>query len=204
MAPKYTLKYFNLRGLGEPLRFLFAYGGIEYEDVRFSFEEWPALKGSMPYGKAPVIETDGEVLHQTMAMGRYLARQLKLTGGDDWEAMLCDMAIDTVTDFRLQIVGYHYEKDESLKAQKKEVLFNETIPYYLEKFDADVKKNDGHFVRGKLTWADLVIVAIFEMLQDMLQVNFTEKYSNLKGIMDKVLALPQIKEWVEKRPKTNY
>ncbi|XP_071439843.1 glutathione S-transferase-like [Hetaerina americana] len=204
MAPKYTLKYFHIRGLGEPLRFLFAYGGIDYEDVRFTFEEWPALKSSMPYGKVPVIETDGEDLHQTLAMARYFARQLKLTGDDDWEAMLCDISIDTVTDLRLQIVAYNFEADEDAKEKKKEVLVNETIPFYLEKLDDDVKKNNGHFVLGKLTWADLVNVAILDMLQDMMQMSFTENHTNLKGIMDKVMAIPQIKEWVEKRPKTSF
>ena len=44
--PKFKLHYFNVTALGEPLRFLFAYGGIEYEDVRVDFADWPALKPS--------------------------------------------------------------------------------------------------------------------------------------------------------------
>lgn len=43
----YTLFYFNVKALAEPLRYLFAYGGIEYEDVRVTRDEWPALKPSM-------------------------------------------------------------------------------------------------------------------------------------------------------------
>ena len=45
--PKYKLYYFDIRGLGEQIRILFAYGGIEYEDIRISQEEWPALKPSL-------------------------------------------------------------------------------------------------------------------------------------------------------------
>lgn len=45
--PTYKLYYFDIRGLAEPTRILLAYGGIEYEDVRLSKEEWPALKPSM-------------------------------------------------------------------------------------------------------------------------------------------------------------
>lgn len=45
--PTYKLTYFNVKGLGEPIRILFAYGGIKYEDVRFENENWPALKASM-------------------------------------------------------------------------------------------------------------------------------------------------------------
>jgi hypothetical protein len=31
-------------GLGEPIRFLLSYGGVEFEDFRFEFEEWPQIK----------------------------------------------------------------------------------------------------------------------------------------------------------------
>lgn len=42
----YTLFYFNVKALAEPLRYLFAYGNLEYEDVRVTRDEWPALKPS--------------------------------------------------------------------------------------------------------------------------------------------------------------
>lgn len=44
--PKFKLTYFNIRGLGEPIRWLFAYGGIEYEDNRIERDDWPTLKSS--------------------------------------------------------------------------------------------------------------------------------------------------------------
>lgn len=44
--PTFTLFYFNIKALAEPVRYLFAYGGQEYEDVRVTRDEWPALKPS--------------------------------------------------------------------------------------------------------------------------------------------------------------
>lgn len=44
--PTFKLTYFNVKALAEPTRYLFAYGGIEYEDVRINEEEWAALKPS--------------------------------------------------------------------------------------------------------------------------------------------------------------
>lgn len=44
MAPKYKLTYFDIKALGEPIRMLFSYANVEFEDERISFENWPKLK----------------------------------------------------------------------------------------------------------------------------------------------------------------
>lgn len=45
--PAYKLHYFNAKGLAEPIRFLFAYGRLPYEDIRIEYKEWPAIKSCM-------------------------------------------------------------------------------------------------------------------------------------------------------------
>lgn len=42
----YKLHYFNLTGLGEAIRFLFKYGGIDFEDIRYEITEWEDNKNS--------------------------------------------------------------------------------------------------------------------------------------------------------------
>jgi hypothetical protein len=42
--PSYKLSYFNVRALGESIRFMLSYGGIDFEDERVSSEEWKDLK----------------------------------------------------------------------------------------------------------------------------------------------------------------
>lgn len=43
----YKLSYFNLTALGEPIRMLFNYGEINFEDNRFERDDWPNIKPSM-------------------------------------------------------------------------------------------------------------------------------------------------------------
>ena len=42
----YKLSYFDIKALGEPIRFIFAVAGIPYEDDRVSYEKWPEVKHS--------------------------------------------------------------------------------------------------------------------------------------------------------------
>ncbi|KAK7864595.1 hypothetical protein R5R35_003186 [Gryllus longicercus] len=202
MAPKYKLTYFPVMALGEPIRFLFSYGGIEFEDYRFDRENWPDLKPKMPFGQTPVLEVDGKTIHQSAAICRYLAKQVGLAGADDWEALQIDAVIDTFTDFRTKIANYHYDSDPDSKEKKKEPLFKETIPYYMPKFEELAKKNSGYFVNGKLTWADVYFVAILDYLNFMVGKDLVEEYPTLRALRTTVLELPGIKEWVAKRPVT--
>ncbi|EEB14151.1 glutathione S-transferase, putative [Pediculus humanus corporis] len=203
MSPKYKLIYFPVTALGEPIRFLLSYGNLEFEDYRFKREDWPKIKPSMPFGKTPVLEIDGKQTHQSAAICRYLARQLKLTGKDEWDAFNVDMVIDTITDLRQQLANYFYDTNPTTKAPKLEPLQKETVPYYLKRLDKIVEENGGYFVGGQLTWADLYFVAVSDYLQKMAELDFFSDYPNLQSLKNKVVNIPQIKKWIEKRPADN-
>lgn len=44
--PAYKVSYLNLTALGEPIRMLLTYGGLDFEDVRYEYSEWPKYKAS--------------------------------------------------------------------------------------------------------------------------------------------------------------
>jgi len=50
---------------------------------------------------------------------------------------------------------YYWEKDPAFKEKLKETAFQK-LPYYLDKFEAQVKKNGGYFVGGKVINLDYV------------------------------------------------
>ncbi|KAJ8675365.1 hypothetical protein QAD02_011151 [Eretmocerus hayati] len=197
----YKLTYFNITGIGEPIRFLLSYGGADYEDKRIEFEEWPQYKHKTPMEQVPILEIDGKVFHQTRAIGRYLARKFNLYSSDDLEAMEIDATIDDIDDCRIFVSTYFREKDPAIKAKQKEIA-HEKITFYLGKFEEQVKKNGGYFVGNKLSWADITFTAIIEGCSNILEKDQIEEFPALKKLTETVRSFPKIKAYIEKRPKT--
>lgn len=55
----------------------------------------------MPMGQMPLLEVDGKRAHQSLAITRYLAKQVGLVGADAWEDLEIDTVVDTINDLRL-------------------------------------------------------------------------------------------------------
>ncbi|OWA55174.1 putative Glutathione S-transferase 4 [Hypsibius exemplaris] len=99
-APKYKLIYFNAPAKAEPLRWMFAYGGVPFEDFRIKERpqivtgkpnpEWDELKQKLPFGVVPVLEVNGEYLGEGAAIARYLAPKCGLAGANEWETAQAD------------------------------------------------------------------------------------------------------------------
>ncbi|TGZ53215.1 Glutathione S-transferase [Temnothorax longispinosus] len=53
----------------------------------------------IPFGKA-VLEVDGKKIDQSVAVGRYLAKQCGLAGKNDWESLEIDATVDTIHELR--------------------------------------------------------------------------------------------------------
>ena len=57
---KPKLTYFTLHAKAECIRMLCSKAGIDYTDERISFEEFGAMKASLPSGQVPIwTEADG-------------------------------------------------------------------------------------------------------------------------------------------------
>ena len=71
--PAYKLTYFNIRGRGEFLRYMFAYAAQNYTDDRVEQADWPKLKPNMPFGQLPVLEikqgSKVDIIAQSSAIG---------------------------------------------------------------------------------------------------------------------------------------
>lgn len=56
----------------------------------------------------------------------------------------------------------------------------------------------------QLSYADIFFVAIHDSIVNACEIPVTENRPSLKSLREKVLALPGIKSWVEKRPKLEF
>lgn len=54
----------------------------------------------MPFGQMPILEYNGKKINQSTAICRYLAKQVKLVGKDDWEDLEIDAAVENINDLK--------------------------------------------------------------------------------------------------------
>ncbi|XP_072050676.1 S-crystallin SL11-like [Amphiura filiformis] len=200
--PQYKLIYFNGRGLAELSRLIFAYAGVEFEDFRMKDREdfLTNFKPVLPTGRVPVLEVDGKQYAESAAIARYLAREFKLYGKDNLEALQIDGILDTMNDIRMALMPIFREQDEAKKAELKKKAVEESIPAVmaiLEKLVGDV------FVGNSITLAD---IAFFRTMEITLAQagNILENYPKLKALNEKMGTEPKIAAWVAKRPETPF
>jgi glutathione S-transferase len=99
--------------------------------------------------------------------------------------------------------GWFYEENEQTKAEKKKIYYdNNTEEFFLSRLDAIAKENNGFMAAKKTTWADIWLVGTFGYCNYLAGRDLIANYPNLKKVYDNTMAIPQIKKWVETRPKT--
>jgi len=199
---KIKLTYFNSRGRAELCRLILAQAGEKYEDVRIEHADWPELKKTVPLGQLPLLEVDGKVIGQSITMARYLAKRFNLAGKDDWAAAQADMVVDTVNDIGNKLIAYMFEKDENKKKELGKVMKEETMPQAIAILEKLLVSAGGkHFAGGSLTWADIAVAAFLSAVQARMGEVLVGAPA-LAALVTKTMNLPNIKKWIEIRPKT--
>lgn len=207
-SPKYKLSYMNYRWLAEPIRYIFKYVEEDFEDNRVEKDDWEKVKNEYPYGRLPVLEwqEDGQEkkLSQSFAIARYLAKKFNLTGKDDLESAKCDEYADVVKDV-LKEVEAMWGEDEAKKLKIKNNVLEKTLPALFTKVEDDLKATEGKFLVGNnYTWADFILAHFTESFESFVDQSFLSKYPTIKAHQKNVQNIPQIKEWIAKRPNTEY
>ncbi|XP_021186208.3 glutathione S-transferase [Helicoverpa armigera] len=205
MAPVYKLKFFNFMGVAEPIRYLFAFGGISYKNIEIEDADWPDVQKSVPFGKLPVLEVDKKVLYQSVAISRYLGKLVGLLPSDDLEAAELDAIALTVFDFGTKVHEWYHEQQKEKKLYLQKELEERWCPRYLGDLEEIVKQKGTYFGGQKLSWTDLYFVGIMESIEGMWGSKILEKqYPSLYIIYKHVHEIPAIETYVSNRPHYKY
>ncbi|KAK6973739.1 glutathione S-transferase 7, partial [Biomphalaria glabrata] len=198
-AKSFKVFYFDIDGRAEVLRLILTYAGKEFEDVRLSMDKWLELKPTTPFGQVPVLEIDGKKKAQSIALAAFLAREFKLYGKDNWDAL----TIDTVAQLAEDLIQSYFRFLRESDPVKKEAILTEVKtevgPKFLGFFESLLKENGtGFFVGNDITLADIII---YDIATGFLKVTFEaiDNFPLVKKLVDTVGDNERIKKYVSDR-----
>ncbi|CAJ1329025.1 unnamed protein product [Effrenium voratum] len=218
--PTYKLTYFDIRGLAENTRILFAVGQQAYEDVRLSLSfgtpgdfttiqhpEFDAMKAKgeldVSLGKVPLLE----------AIERFVASSLGLMGSSPVEAAQIDQLGETVRDIKALRDAYQKVRAIQGDEEKKKGMdkwFAEDLPNWCKLAEKSLPASSGPCLVGaKASLADVLFYTL--LLAPGCFFDNTEGAKaafqdcpKMKAALEAMDALPQLKEYLAKRKETPF
>ena len=153
-----TLTYFDIHGgRGEPARLALAIGGIAFEDKRFGFPEFAAVRKTTPFGQVPTLHVDGVQVTQCDSINRYVGKLAGLYPTDAYQALLCDEVMYVVEEANAKLGPSFGMTGEAQKAARL-ALVNGPMPVYLGWLQSQLLAHGGEFFAdNRLTIADLKV-----------------------------------------------
>ncbi|XP_008823451.1 glutathione S-transferase alpha-3-like [Nannospalax galili] len=199
MSGKPILHYFDGRGRMEPIRWLLAAAGVEFEEKFMKTrEDLQKLRndGDLMFQQVPMVEIDGMKLVQTGAILSYIASKYNLYGKDMKERALIDMYTEGIADLNEIVLIYPFlpsEKKEASLSNIKDKARNRYFPAF-EK----VLKSHGqdYLVGNKLSKADVYLVVILYHVEE-LDSGIMANFPLLKALRTRVSNLPTVKKFLE-------
>ncbi|KAF8362547.1 hypothetical protein PRIPAC_89470 [Pristionchus pacificus] len=131
-----------------------------------------------------------------IAISQWPALKLSFAGSTPLETAWIDAVADLQKDYFDSVVHVMMlVKDVAIPAREKHFPMLEKL--------AKEKGNNGLFVNASLTWVDLLIADHVSVLLKHLP-GFLDAYPLVVDTVKKIEETPKLKEWIEKRPYSNF
>nr|XP_002746695.3 glutathione S-transferase A3 isoform X1 [Callithrix jacchus]QCG73655.1 glutathione S-transferase A3 [Callithrix jacchus] len=209
MAGKPKLHYFNARGRMEPIRWLLAAAGVEFEEQFLeSAEDLEKLKndGYLMFQQVPMVEIDGMKLVQSRAILNYIASKYDLYGKDIKERALIDMYTEGMADLYEMILLLPLCRPEE-KDTKIALIQEKTKNRYFPAFEKVLKSHEQDYLVGnKLSRADIQLVELLYFVEE-LDPSLISSFPLLQALKTRISNLPTLKKFLQpgspRKPPTN-
>ncbi|EGT34326.1 CBN-GST-40 protein [Caenorhabditis brenneri] len=205
----YKLYYVDGRGRAEPIRLIFHWLGVEFDDHRMQREDVPGVMHKAPMRQLPFMEIDGGkiTLCQTVSICRYLGKSVHperwLGGATKADSAKVDMMADGFADLYQMAMIAKYTPDEAKEAAMAN--YKEKIGQKLEIMQDLLKKSKGDYFVGKsIHWCDVYILGVLQGLDEFDDGVFDD-VPDLRAFYLRMRHLPELKEYIGSHwPETKY
>jgi len=195
---KFKLTYFTMKGLGEDIRYVFAYADVDFEDYRIAQADWPALKESFEYRQLPVLEVDGKTLNQSVAITRYLGKRFGLVASDPFTDALLEALTDNLRDAQKKL----REAVTITKTPEAKQEGEEAMAFFLAKVEP-LAANGFFYGEKNATWTDIHFFAITELLEQYFPGTL-KPFPNLTALTEKIRNKPSVQKYIANRPEDKW
>jgi glutathione S-transferase len=192
---KFSLHYFDFSGRGEGPRIIFNVAGVEFNDVRISFEEFAKQKqnNAYPFQVVPLLEKGDFKLNGSAAICQYLAKTFKLwpeSLEDEATALSIFLAMEDTRGAFYQAIFFTQGEEA------KKVAMEKAFGGY-KKFEANFLRflGDKKFIFGEKF--NIVDFLIFEYMQQFARM-FEVMSEDAIKYYDRCAAEEQVAKYLKK------
>ncbi|NWH57332.1 GSTA3 transferase, partial [Geococcyx californianus] len=199
MSGKPRLTYFNGRGRMEPVRWLLAAAGVEFEEKFLeSRQQYEKLikNGDLMFQQVPLVEIDGMKMVQTKAILNYIAGNYNLYGKDLKERALIDMYVEGITDLMQMILMFPFSPPEA-KEKNLESIKERATNRYFPVFEKVLKQHGQDFLVGnKFSWADVQLIEAILAVEEKIPAVLSA-FPQLQAFKVRMSNMPTIKKFLQ-------
>jgi glutathione S-transferase len=199
---KPKLTYFDAPiSRGEECRLALHLAGIDFDDARIKFADWPAMKEQTPYGALPVFELPGRPpLAHSNAILVMIGRQHGLHPADEFEAARHEGMMQHVEDLRA-VVGPTIRMGDAEKKTAREAMVEGFLPAWARSAEKNIA-GEPFFGGSKLNVVDLKLHMVVRWFiggkVDHIPATIFAGYPRLMRVHDAVRDHAGVKSWYAK------
>ncbi|XP_066953648.1 hematopoietic prostaglandin D synthase-like isoform X2 [Macrobrachium rosenbergii] len=197
----YHLVYFNMRGRGEPIRWILLAAEVDFsEEIINVFSDWKDRKEDYDWGNVPVLMVDGNQLHQTTVISRYLGEAHDMISKDLWTVTRQQELVEGVHDITYILSDLFIARLRQDVAQQTN-MYNKAkgrLPIIFMNVERAITE-EGWIYSDEMTWVDVFVAAYFDLF-NLYYPGIIDNYPLCQELVTKVTSIPKIAKRIEERP----